>query len=68
MASGIGLKKGDKVVVSLWEHHSNLLPWIRVKNKFGIDLEAVKPNPISDEENNALLLVDAAQSVPHIVN
>ncbi len=68
VASGIGLKRGDKVVVSLWEHHSNLLPWIRVKNKFGIDLEAVKPNPISDEENNALLLVDAAQSVPHIVN
>ncbi len=32
MASGIGLKKGDKVVVSVWEHHSNLLPWIRVKN------------------------------------
>ncbi len=39
-----------------------------MKNKFGIDLEAVKPNPISDEENNALLLVDAAQSVPYIVN
>ena len=113
VASGIGLKKGDKVVVSLWEHHSNLLPWIRAKNKFGIDLEVVKPNPISEyenktkcmlemsdfrdvidkrtkivaithvsnalgsilpvkeisrlcEESNALLLVDAAQSVPHI--
>jgi len=113
VASGIGLKKGDKVVVSLWEHHSNLLPWIRAKNKFGIDLEVVKPNPISEDENktkcmlemsdfedvidkrtkivaithvsnalgsilpvkeisrqceesNALLLVDAAQSVPHI--
>ena len=113
VASGIGLKKGDKVVVSLLEHHSNLLPWIRAKNKFGIDLEAVKPNPISEyenktkcmleisdfedvidkrtkivaithvsnaigsilpvkeisrlcEESNALLLVDAAQSVPHI--
>jgi len=113
VASGSGLKKGDKVVVSLWEHHSNLLPWIRAKNKFGIDLEVVKPNAISEdeaknkcvleaadfedaidektkivaithvsnamgsilpvneisrlcEENNALLLVDAAQSVPHI--
>ena len=113
VASGIGLKKGDKVVVSLLEHHSNLLPWIRAKNKFGIDLEVVKPNPISEyenktkcmleisdfedvidkrtkivaithvsnalgsilpvkeisrlcEESNALLLVDAAQSVPHI--
>lgn len=111
VASGIGLKKGDKIVVSLLEHHSNLLPWIRAKNKFGIDLEVVKPNAISAdddkcmpdmsdfedvidektkivaithvsnalgsilpvkgisklcEKNDALLLVDAAQSVPHM--
>ena len=113
VASGIGLKKGDKVVVSLWEHHSNLLPWIRAKKTLGIDLEVVKPNAISEDaaktqcaletsdfvdaidkktkivaithvsnalgsvlpvkeisklcaENNALLFVDAAQSVPHM--
>jgi cysteine desulfurase/selenocysteine lyase len=113
VALGIGLKKGDKVVVSLWEHHSNLLPWIRAKKTLGIDLEAVKPNAVSEgeaktqctletpdfvdaidkktkivaithvsnalgsilpvkeisklcAENNALLLVDAAQSVPHM--
>ena len=113
VASGIGLKKGDKVVVSLWEHHSNLLPWIRAKKALGIDLEVVKPNVISEgeaktqcaletsdfvdaidkktkivaithvsnalgsvlpvkeisklcAENNALLLVDAAQSAPHL--
>ncbi len=113
VASGIGLKKGDKVVVSLWEHHSNLLPWIRAKKTLGIDLEVVKPNAISEgeaktqcaletpdfvdaidkktkivaithvsnalgsilpvkeisklcAENNALLLVDAAQSAPHL--
>ena len=113
VASGIGLKKEDKVVVSLWEHHSNLLPWIRAKKTLGIDLEVVKPNAISEgeaktqcaletsdfvdaidkktkivaithvsnalgsilpvkeisklcAESNALLLVDAAQSVPHM--
>ena len=113
VASGIGLKKGDKVVVSLWEHHSNLLPWIRAKKTLGIDLEVVKPNAISEgeaktqcaletsdfvdaidkktkvvaithvsnalgsilpvkeisklcAENEALLLVDAAQSAPHM--
>ena len=113
VASGIGLKKGDKVVVSLWEHHSNLLPWIRAKKTLGIDLEVVKPNAISEDaaktqcaletsdfvdaidkktrivaithvsnalgsvlpvkeisklcaENEALLLVDAAQSAPHL--
>ncbi len=113
VASGIGLKKGDKVVVSLWEHHSNLLPWIRAKKTLRIDLEVVKPNVISEgeaktqcaletsdfvdaidkktkivaithvsnalgsilpvkeisklcAENDALLLVDAAQSAPHM--
>ncbi len=113
VASGIGLKKGDKVVVSLWEHHSNLLPWIRAKKTLGIDLEVVKPSAISEgeaktqcaletsdfvdaidkktkivaithvsnalgsilpvkeisklcAENEALLLVDAAQSAPHL--
>jgi len=114
VASGIGLKKGDKVVVSLWEHHSNLLPWIRAKKTLRIDLEVVKPNDAISEgdaktqcaletsdfvdaidkktkivaithvsnalgsvlpvkeisklcaENNALLLVDAAQSAPHL--
>ena len=43
VANGIRWKKGDKIVVSLFEHHSNLLPWIRIKNKFGVDLEVVKP-------------------------
>lgn len=113
VASGIGLKKEDKVVVSLWEHHSNLLPWIRAKKTLGIDLEVVKPSAISEgeaktqcaletsdfvdaidkktkivaithvsnalgsilpvkeisklcAENEALLLVDAAQSAPHL--
>ncbi len=114
VASGIGLKKEDKVVVSLWEHHSNLLPWIRAKKTLGIDLEVVKPNDVISEgdaktqcaletsdfvdaidkktkivaithvsnalgsilpvkeisklcaENEALLLVDAAQSAPHM--
>jgi cysteine desulfurase/selenocysteine lyase len=108
VASGIGLKKGDKVVVSLWEHHSNLLPWIRAKNELGIGLEVVKPSSASSEatlmasdfdtvidektrlvaithvsnalgsimpveeisrmcnDNDALLLLDAAQSVPHM--
>ena len=108
VASGMGLKKGDKIITSLWEHHSNLLPWIRAKNELGIELEVVKPGTVSSEakleaadfdmvidektklvaithvsnalgsimpveeisrickDNNALLLLDAAQSVPHM--
>jgi len=109
VASGLSIDKGDKVVISLMEHHSNLLPWLRAKRKFGIDIEVVKPANgdrercelgISDFEaaidadtrivavshvsnalgsilpireisrlcraNDALLLVDGAQSVPHL--
>jgi cysteine desulfurase/selenocysteine lyase len=108
VASGMGLKKGDKVITSVWEHHSNLLPWIRAKNELGMDLVVVKPStesseakleasdfdavidkktklvaithvsnalgslmPVEEiasicEDNNALLLLDAAQSVPHM--
>jgi cysteine desulfurase/selenocysteine lyase len=97
-------KKGECIVTSLLEHHSNLLPWMRLKEK-GIDLRIIKPDKtgkidLSDYEeaitkgtrlvavsqlSNALgtvlpikeiskicrergcaLLVDAAQSVPHM--
>lgn len=43
VASGLGLKKGDKVVTTLLEHHSNLLPWMLLKERVGIKLEVVKP-------------------------
>jgi len=104
VASGLRWKKGDKVVTTLIEHHSNFLPWLRLK-RFGVALDIVKPDKdggfnISDFEEviddrtrlvavthvsnvlgtitpieeisaickkkNALLLVDGAQSVPHI--
>jgi len=32
------LKKGDVVVLSEMEHHSNIVPWIRLKNELGIQL------------------------------
>ncbi len=104
VASGLGWKRGDKIVTSILEHHSNLMPWLRVKRKFGVNLEIVKPKngvlspedvekvvddrtklvalthvsnvlglitPIKEiakvcEDNNALFLVDGAQSVPHL--
>lgn len=104
VASGLRWKKGDKVVTTLLEHHSNFLPWLRLKS-FGVELDIVKPDkngkfnvsdfkeviddrtrlvavthvsnvlgtitPIEEisaicEKKNALLLVDGAQSVPHI--
>ena len=104
VASGLRWKKGDKVVTTLIEHHSNFLPWLRLKS-FGVALDIVKPDkngefnvsdfkeviddktrlvavthvsnvlgtitPIEEisaicKKKNALLLVDGAQSVPHI--
>ncbi len=104
VASGLKWKTGDKVVTTLLEHHSNFLPWLRLKS-FGVALDVVKPDkngifkvsdfekmiddktrlvavthvsnvlgtitPIEEisaicKKKNALLLVDGAQSVPHI--
>jgi cysteine desulfurase/selenocysteine lyase len=104
VASGLKWKTGDKVVTTLLEHHSNFLPWLRLKS-FGVALDIVKPDkngkfkvsdfeemiddktrlvavthvsnvlgtitPIEEisaicKKKNVLLLVDGAQSVPHI--
>lgn len=104
IALSLDFKKGDKLVTTSLEHHSNLLPWIRLKTQ-GVKVEIVNPDregrfnvkdfedvidentklvavshtsnvlgsisPVNEigkiaRENNALYLVDAAQSVPHI--
>ncbi len=105
VANGLTWKKGDKIVTSLIEHHSNFIVWLRLKKRYGVDVEIVKPNreglfDIADFEraiddktrlvalthvSNVLgaktpveavakiahnhdshLLVDGAQSVPHL--
>jgi len=108
IASGLSWKKGDKIVTSLIEHHSNLIVWLRVKNRYGVDVEIVEPTEpiahglldpvdfekaVDDEtrlvaithvsnvlgvitpvkeitkiahEHGAYVLVDGAQSVPHM--
>jgi len=42
VAYGLRWRRGDKVVTTLAEHHSNFLPWLRLR-KDGVDLEFVKP-------------------------
>jgi len=108
IAMGLKWKRGEKIVTSLIEHHSNFIVWLRVKNNYGIELEVVKPKepvekglldiadfekiiddktklvalthvsnvlgaitPIEQitkiaHEHGAYVLVDGAQSVPHI--
>jgi cysteine desulfurase/selenocysteine lyase len=108
VASGLGWKKGDKIVTSVIEHHSNFIVWLRVRNKYGVKVEAVRPRepvkkgildpadfekaiddktklvaithvsnvlgvitPVEEiakiaHEHGAYLLIDGAQSVPHM--
>lgn len=100
------LKKGDAIVVSVMEHHANLVPWQMLAQQTGAtvvpvgltsqqtyDLESLKSalgsnnvklvacshvsnvlgcvNPIAEivslaREHDALVLLDACQSVPHL--
>ncbi|MDR0199105.1 MAG: cysteine desulfurase [Streptococcaceae bacterium] len=100
------LKPGDEIVISILEHHSNLVPWQQAAEATGallkfapltadktkLDMDALKAlitdktkfvsiaqasnvlgtvNPVKDiaklaHENGAYLVVDGAQSTPHM--
>ncbi len=98
------LKKGDEIVLTVMEHHSNLVPWQQVAKETGsvlkfipiknyeLDMSEAKKlitsktkivsvmhmsnvlgtiNPIEElakltHKQNAIFVVDAAQSVPHM--
>lgn len=105
VALGLPWRTGDRVVTTLLEHHSNFLPWMRLRDREGIDLHVITPAaeggldlaeferaitpetrlvavthasnvlgnlvPVPEiaaicRDHGALLLVDGAQSVPHI--
>ncbi|HUV03444.1 MAG TPA: cysteine desulfurase [Desulfobacteria bacterium] len=42
VAYGLRWEKGDEVVTTLLEHHSNFLPWLRLREK-GVILKIVEP-------------------------
>jgi cysteine desulfurase/selenocysteine lyase len=104
VAQGLTWKSGDRVITTILEHHSNLLPWrnlsrqgvgldvISINADYSLDLDALKHaitprtrlvavshasnvigvvTPVSEiaeicREKGILLLVDGAQSVPHM--
>jgi cysteine desulfurase / selenocysteine lyase len=105
VACGLEWRKGDRIVTTLLEHHSNFLPWLRLQEKYGVDICVIPPGAdgtfdpalfekaINDatklvavshasnvlgsvtqvheisvfcREHGCRLLVDGAQSVPHI--
>jgi cysteine desulfurase/selenocysteine lyase len=50
------LKKGDVVLVSMLEHHSNIVPWLQLKEKLGIELQWI------GIEANGTLKMDEAEA------
>ncbi|WP_456487864.1 aminotransferase class V-fold PLP-dependent enzyme [Candidatus Alkanophaga liquidiphilum] len=42
VASGLRWKRGDKIVTSSLEHHSNFLPWMQLR-RVGVKVEVVRP-------------------------
>jgi len=102
---GLRLNRGDNVVISIMEHHSNLLPWVYLSKLRGFEVRIVDLGSDYDlnydrladlvdkrtkviaithvsnvlgtvvdvrrvaklaHENDALVVVDGAQSVPHM--
>ena len=53
------LEKEDEVVISIMEHHSNLVPWQYVTNKTGRIIKYA-------HKKGAIVIVDASQSIPHM--
>ncbi|WP_414469902.1 aminotransferase class V-fold PLP-dependent enzyme [Methanobacterium sp. ACI-7] len=43
VANGLEFKKGDSIIVPNIEHHSNFLPWLRLKER-GVNLRVIKTN------------------------
>jgi cysteine desulfurase/selenocysteine lyase len=104
VAAGLPWAAGDRVVTTILEHHSNLLPWRNLKKQgveldvvgiradYSLDLDALERaltprtrmvtmthasnvlgvvTPVQEianlcHDHGALLLIDAAQSVPHL--
>ncbi|HID60337.1 MAG TPA: cysteine desulfurase, partial [Hadesarchaea archaeon] len=42
VAGGLGFKKGDKIITTVLEHHSNFLPWQRLEKERGVKLELIE--------------------------
>jgi len=104
VAQGFPWKAGDRVLTTILEHHSNLLPWYRLKNRgVSVDIVGIRDDysfemaafeaaitertrlvtithasnvlgvitPVPEiakccHDHGALLLVDMAQTVPHM--
>jgi len=44
VASALNWRKGDKIVTTVIEHHSNYITWLRAARRHGCTLEVVRPD------------------------
>jgi cysteine desulfurase/selenocysteine lyase len=59
------LRAGDEVVVSLMEHHSNIVPWQMLRDRLGVILKfiPVTPEGVLDQEAAARLITSRTKLV-----
>ena len=71
IASGIEWREGDHVIITQLEHHSNFLPWMRLKKK-GVRISIVKPdkNGYINPKNIEDLITDSTKLIActHVSN
>ncbi len=44
VASGIRWRDGDRIITTAIEHHSNFLPWLRLKQRYGVKIDIICPD------------------------
>jgi cysteine desulfurase/selenocysteine lyase len=44
VAAGLDWEAGDRVVTTLFEHHANLLPWMKLRDERGVELDVIRPD------------------------
>ncbi|MCC4770316.1 aminotransferase class V-fold PLP-dependent enzyme [Methanosarcina sp. DH2] len=71
VAAGLDWQPGDRLVTTVMEHHSNLLPWLRLRQK-GVEIVILQPGPegIFDTEvfNEAVTADTKLVAISHVSN
>lgn len=60
IANGLTWNRGDKIVTTTIEHHSNFIVWLRVKDRYGVTIELVKPHGSTENELLDPLVIEKA--------
>jgi cysteine desulfurase/selenocysteine lyase len=75
----VSLKAGDTVLLSIAEHHANIVPWLQLKEKIGINilyiplladgqLDLVAASELLNDQSIKLLAVSCVSNVLGIIN